>query len=200
MAASLRGNPVLAKPTVSVSDGFQIPSILRRQGLRIGSAYAGRALTTAGGAITARGLHLNKTGPDLTRTKWSTLTRAQARNSKSGIRADTRYRPSHGRRSNRFMERRLKPQASRTIPRGTLHVRMGSTMMIAGRTLPLLVGGYLAYTLLPEGVDRTTHEGKLADNVLQNVHLYGNTAAQIYSGAEIAYNVGTAMLAGVSFS
>tara|TARA_B110000459_G_scaffold196565_1_gene238771 strand:+ start:298 stop:531 length:234 start_codon:yes stop_codon:yes gene_type:complete len=77
---------------------------------------------------------------------------------------------------------------------------MGSTMMIAGRTLPLLVGGYLAYTLLPEGVDRTTHEGKLADNVLQNVHLYGNTAAQIYSGAEIAYNVGTAMLAGVSFS
>ena len=46
---------LLGAPVTTESDGIQIPRIVRNQGIRIGSAYAGTSLSAAGGTIALSG-------------------------------------------------------------------------------------------------------------------------------------------------
>ena len=139
--ASLQGNPILA-PIESASDGFKVPSLLRNQGIRHGSALAGQALYTAGGAITARGLSLSRSQTSVKRRKSSVVTKQQARTAErmGGQKYNPSkydYRPERSSSAQRWLKRRYKPKPTR-VPRGTLHIRAGSTMMVAGRILPVL--------------------------------------------------------------
>ena len=190
-------------PIESVSDGFKVPRLLRNQGIRHGSALAGQALYTAGGAITARGLHLSNRQTPLKPRKSSVITKQQARTAElmGGAKYNPSkydYRPERSSSAQRWLKRRYNPKPTR-VPRGTLHIRAGSTMMVAGRLLPVLAVGYLAYGLLPESDSplRETQEGKIGGQVKDNVDLYVDTATQAYTGATIGYAIGKGLLGAV---
>ena len=108
------------------------------------------------------------------------------------------YRPERSSSAQRWLKRRYNPKPTR-VPRGTLHIRAGSTMMVAGRLLPVLAVGYLAYELLPErdSASRETQEGRIAGQVKDNVDLYVDTATQAYTGATIGYAIGKGLLGAV---
>jgi len=74
---------------------------------------------------------------------------------------------------------------------------MGSTMMVAGRLLPVLAVGYIVYEYLPDDSslrDPETGEGHLVDGVRGNLELYAGFAVDVYSGAQIGYTVGKGLL------
>ena len=181
------------------SDGFEIPSILRRQGIRYGSTIAGQALSTAGVATTLSGVRASResTGKSV---RYSTITREQARLSKTGIEPNTRYRPSGDAASNRYMSRRLRRTAVTQKP-GVMRIRMGSTMMVAGKVVPVLAVGYLAYELLPESRKKDVVEtdlgsgGSLKDRATGFLDL----GTDVYTGVTIGYAVGKNLL-GVFFA
>lgn len=108
------------------------------------------------------------------------------------------YRPERSSSAQRWLKRRYNPKPTR-VPRGTLHIRAGSTMMVAGRLLPVLAVGYIAYGLLPDSdsSSRETQEGKIGGQVKDNVDLYVDTAAQAYTGAKLGYALGTGLLGAV---
>jgi hypothetical protein len=72
-------------------------------------------------------------------------------------------------------------------------------MMVAGRLLPVLAVGYLAYGLLPDSDSsrRETQEGKIGGQVKDNVDLYVDTATRAYTGAKLGYALGTGLLGAV---
>ena len=105
------------------------------------------------------------------------------------------YRPERSSSAQRWLKRRYNPKPTR-VPRGTLHIRAGSTMMVAGRLLPVLAVGYIAYGLLPEEESpaRDTPIGHLAGNVKDNVDGYVQLGGQVYTGAKLGYALGSNLL------
>ena len=169
---------------------------------------AGQALYTAGGAITARGLHLSRTQTSVKRRKSSVVTRKQARTAErmGGQKYNPSkydYRPERSSSAQRWLKRRYNPKPTR-VPKGTLHIRAGSTMMVAGRILPVLAVGYIAYGLVPDDHvlrDPESHESFLfgnIPNVRKNVMMYADLGAQAYSGAKIGYALGSNLLGAFS--
>ena len=191
-------------PIESVSDGFKVPRLLRNQGIRHGSAYAGQALYTAGGAITARGLHLSRTQTNVKRRKSSVVTRQQARTAErmGGQKYNPSkydYRPERSSSAQRWLKRRYNPKPTR-VPRGTLHIRAGSTMMVAGRLIPVLAVGYIAYELLPE-----SQKSKILDtdvggggSLRERVEGPISFGVDVYKGAELGYALGKGLLGAFS--
>jgi len=108
------------------------------------------------------------------------------------------YRPEQSGRAQRWLKRRYNPKPTR-VPRGTLHIRAGSTMMVAGRLLPVLAVGYIAYGFLPEegSPARDTPLGHLAGNSKDNIDGYVRLGGQVYTGAKLGYALGTGLLGAV---
>ena len=105
------------------------------------------------------------------------------------------YRPERSSSAQRWLKRRYNPKPTR-VPRGTLHIRAGSTMMVAGRLLPVLAVGYLAYGFLPDKEDpaRDTPLGHVAGDVKDTVDFYVSGATQVYTGAKLGYALGSNLL------
>jgi hypothetical protein len=72
-------------------------------------------------------------------------------------------------------------------------------MMVAGRLIPVLAVGYIAYGLLPDSEDpaRDTPLGHVAGNAKDTVDFYVSGAAQAYTGAKLGYALGTGLLGAV---
>jgi hypothetical protein len=187
-------------PIESVSDGFKVPRLLRNQGIRHGSALAGQALYTAGGAITARGLHLSRTQTSVKRRKSSVVTKQQAKTAErmGGQKYNPSkydYRPERSSSAQRWLKRRYNPKPTR-VPKGTLHIRAGSTMMVAGRLLPVLAVGYLAYGLLPADRQEALTETPIGygGSLRERVEAPIDFGVQAYTGAKIGYALGSNLL------
>lgn len=105
------------------------------------------------------------------------------------------YRPERSSSAQRWLKRRYNPKPTR-VPRGTLHIRAGSTMMVAGRLLPVLGVAYLGYGFLPEqgSAARDTPTGHLAGNVKDNIDGYVQLGGQVYTGAKLGYALGSGLL------
>lgn len=187
------------------SEDFKVPNILRRQGIRFGSTVAGQALSVSGGAITARGLALSRTTSERNVRKSSVVTKKQARTAEraGGAKynpAKYDYRPERSSSAQRWLKRRYNPKPTR-VPRGTLHIRTGSTMMVAGRLVPVLAVGYLAYELLPEPQKKGLVESDIGSggSLRDRGEGYLDFGSDVYTGVTIGYAVGKGLL-GAFFS
>jgi len=69
-------------------------------------------------------------------------------------------------------------------------------MMVAGRILPVLGVGYIAYGFLPDrdSSQRDSIPGKLAGQTKDNIDVYVDVATDVYTGVTIGYNVGSYLL------
>jgi hypothetical protein len=70
---------------------------------------------------------------------------------------------------------------------------MGSTMMVAGRLLPVLAVGYLAYELLPD----SRKEDIVHSDVGAGGSVHDRTigyASDVYTGVSIGYAIGKGLL------
>ena len=198
MGASLHGNPVLAKPTPSVSDGFQVPRLVRNQGIRLGAAVAGQAVSAGGALVTARGVSLRSQSGSVRR--YEPVRKSQLRAKGLKPQKGVSYLPESDRKVNRWHEKRLNQKAKTPRRPGLIRIRMGSTMMVAGRLLPVLAVGYIAYEYLPDDSslrDPETVEGHLVGGVRKNLEMYAGFAADVYTGSRIWYALGKGLL-GVS--
>ena len=200
MTASLHGNLPLEE-----SEDYQVPNLLRRQGIRLGSTVAGQALSISGGAITARGMALSRTTSERNVRKSSVVTKKQAMTAEraGGAKYQPRkydYRPERSSSAQRWLKRRYNPKPTR-VPRGTLHIRAGSTMMVTGRLVPVLAVGYLAYELLPESSKKGLTESDVGSggSLMDRKESYFDLGSDVYTGVTIGYAVGKALL-GAAFS
>lgn len=174
------------------SDELQVPRIVRNQGLRYGSAYAGQALTAAGGTIALSGARA-RSQPYSKVTRYESVRKSQLRSKGLKPQKGVSYLPESDRKVNRWHEKRLNQKAKTLRRPGAIRIRMGSTMMVAGRLLPVLAVGYIAYEYLPDSRKEellhsdTGFGGSLHDKTI-------GQAMDIYTGIRIGYSVGKGLL------
>lgn len=179
------------------SDELQVPRIIRNQALRHGSAYAGQALSASGGAIALSGARA-RSQPYSKVTRYESVRKSQLRSKGLKPQKGVSYLPESDRKVNRWHEKRLNQKAKTLRRPGLIRVRMGSTMMVAGRLLPVLAVGYIAYEYLPESRKSELTQtdlgpgGSLRDRVEGPISL----GFDVYKGAQIGYSLGKG-LAGV---
>ena len=195
MGASLHGNPVLAKPTPSVSDGFQVPRLVRNQGIRLGASVAGQAVSAGGALVTARGVSLRSQSGSVRR--YEPVRKSQLRAKGLKPQKGVSYLPESDRRVQRWQERRLRA-ARKPVVRGATHIRVGTGMMAVGRVLPTLAFGYIAYQYLPEesGSRSETPGAFVGANVKDNIQTYVSTGLNAYSVASVVYGVSKSAVIG----
>lgn len=196
LSPRLHGVPIAV---TTESDGLQVPRIVRNQGLRYGSAAAGQALTAAGGTIALSGARA-RSQPYTKVTKYESVRKSQLRSKGLKPQKGVSYLPESDRKVNRWHEKRLNQKAKTPRRPGLIRIRMGSTMMVAGRLLPVLAVGYIAYEYLPDDSslrDPETVEGHLVGGVRKNLEMYAGFAADVYTGSRIWYALGKGLL-GVS--
>lgn len=177
------------------SDGIKVPRIVRNQGLRHGSAFAGQALTGAGGTIALSGARA-RSQPYTKVKRYESVRKSQLRAKGLKPERGVSYLPESDRRVNRWHERRLNRKAKTPRRPGLIRVRMGSTMMVAGRLLPVLAVGYIAYEYLPDDRKEALTEtdvgpgGSLRDRVEAPIAF----GFDVYTGAQIGYSLGKGLL------
>lgn len=187
--------PLGANLAVVESDGPEVPRILRNQGLRYGSAYAGQALTAAGGTIALSGARA-RSQPYSKVTKYESVRKSQLRSKGLKPQRGVSYLPESDRKVNRWHEKRLNPKAKTPRRPGIIRIRLGSTMMVAGRLLPVLAVGYIAYEYLPDGRKKHIVEtdigggGSLRDRVEAPISF----GFDVYKGAQIGYSLGKGLV------
>lgn len=161
-----------------VSDGFEIPRILRNKGIRVGAAITGQALTVGGAAVAARGYA--KRNRPVTPRRYESVRKSQLR--KKGLKPQKgiSYLPEADRRVNRWQQRRLANTTKPPVPRGTMQVRLGGAMMVAGRLMPYIAVGYIAYDIFQSDMDPLEY----ADNEAMKVQDW--TVGQLVTGYNTA--------------
>ena len=176
----------------SESDGIEIPRILRNQGIRIGSAYAGTSLSAAGGTIALSGARA-RSQPYTKVTRYESVRKSQLRAKGLKPEKGVSYLPEKDSKVNRWHEKRLNQKAKTMRRPGLIRIRMGSTMVVAGRLLPVLAVGYIAYEYLPDSrKEEIVHSdvgfgGSIHDRTI-------GYASDVYTGAKIAYATGKVLL------
>lgn len=185
----------LPDPLASDDTEPQVPRLIRNQGIRLGASMAGQALSYSGSAVTLSGLSAASKAPRQP-VKYESVRKSQLRAKGLKPQRGVSYLPESDARVNRWHERRLSARTKNPIPRGTIRIRMGSTMMVAGRLVPYLAIGYLAYELLPDrsDVEQGDHVGKIGSGVKANVDLYVGFAGDAYTTAQVGYVAGKALL------
>ena len=128
--------------------------------------------------------------------KYESVRRSQLKQKGLKPQRGVSYLPEKDTKVNRWHEKRLNARHKKPRTPGVIRIRTGSAMMVAGRAVPILVVGYLAYDMLPdrESSARDTHEGKIAGGVKDNVDLYVDTAADVYTGLTLGYSLGKGLL------
>ena len=187
---------LLGAPEVDIpeSDGPEVPRILRNQGIRLGSAYAGQTVSTVGAAVTASGT-LARNASTGKPVRYESVKKSTLRSKGYTPERGVSYLPERDSSHNRWHEKRLSRKNKPARTPGTLRIRMGTTMMVAGRLLPVIAIGYIAYEVLPDYqksnvVDAQLPGGSLGDRADSIVGLAGD----VYTGYQIGYHVGKGLL------
>ncbi|MDB2389574.1 hypothetical protein N9W02_04120 [Flavobacteriaceae bacterium] len=173
------------------SDGIQVPRIVRNQGIRFGSAAAGQALTAAGGTVALSGAAA-RSQPYSKVTRYESVRKSQLRAKGLKPQKGVSYLPEKDSKVNRWHEKRLNRKAKTMRRPGLIRIRMGSTMMVAGRLLPVLAVGYLAYELLPE-----PRKEEILHTEYAGYSIHDRTigyASDLYTGMTIGYAIGKGLL------
>lgn len=174
------------------SDGTKVPRILRNQGLRAGAAYTGQALTAAGGTVALSGARA-RTKPRSKVKKYESVRKSQLRAKGLKPQKGVSYLPEKDTRVNRWHEKRLNSKSKKPRVPGRIRIGMGSTMMVAGRAVPYLMVGYLAYEMLPKDSRERIVESDIGPGGSIRDRTVG-TAMDVYSGVSIGYSLGKGLL------
>lgn len=177
------------------SDGFKVPTIVRNQGLRHGAAYAGQALTASGGTIALSGARA-RSQPYSKVTRYESVRKSQLRSKGLKPEKGVSYLPESDRKVNRWHEKRLNQKAKTMRRPGLIRIRMGSTMMVAGRLLPVLAVGYIAYEYLPDDRKEALTDSDLGSGGSLRDRVEGpiSFGFDVYKGAQIGYSLGKGLL------
>ena len=176
------------------SDGVKVPRILRNQSLRLGSAYAGKAITTAGGAVALSGARA-RTKPRSQVTRYESVRKSQLRFKGLKPQKGVSYLPEKDSKVNRWHEKRLNSKAKKPRIPGRIRIGMGSTMMVAGRATPYLMVGYLAYEMLPKDSQESLYEDSIyGPSIKDRVGHYADFGSEVYSGVALGYTLGKGLL------
>ena len=176
------------------SDGVKVPRILRNQSLRLGSAYAGKAISTGGGAIALSGARA-RTKPRSQVTRYESVRKSQLRSKGLKPQRGVSYLPEKDSKVNRWHEKRLNSKSKKPRTPGRIRIGMGSTMMVAGRAVPYLMVGYLAYEMLPERSREGIYETDIGSYSLKDrVGHYTDFGSDVYSGVALGYTFGKGLL------
>lgn len=181
--------------------------VIRNQVLTRGAPIAGRALTVVGASAVGAGISLQRRKVS-TKKRFSVLTKRQARYAARQEKGTTlarkygpTYTPEYWKRTMHYNPRSLHDvgaqqravqnrqyQQRRNIRRGAMLKGAGTTMIVAGKTLPVLAYGYIVYDLKKRGASRAEAREELeratfglsADEAI-------STTLELYTTASIAY-------------
>ena len=174
------------------SDATKVPRLLRNQGLRIGSAYAGKAISVAGGTIALSGARA-RTKPRSQVKRYESVRKSQLRAKGISPSAGVSYLPEKDSKVNRWHEKRLNSKSKKPRTPGRIRIGMGSTMMVAGRAVPTLMVGYLAYEMLPKDSKEYISDSDIGSGGSLRDRTLGQ-AMDVYGGLSIGYNLGKGLL------
>ena len=165
-------------------------TILRNQVITRSAPIAGRAITVTGAAVMARGVYLRSQPVSPKKARFSVITEKTARTT-GQRRPDTAYykRGTLLRRSTDIGEqekRVARKNELRQRPKGRTHIRLGSTMMVAGRALPVLAYGYVGIDMIRrQRAGEKVEVKKETESLIfgQPLDAYGKTLATAYGYA-----------------
>jgi len=176
------------------SDAVQIPRIVRNQGLRTGSTYAGQALSTAGGAVTSSGAAARAKSHSKVR-RYESVKKSELIAKGGKPERGVSYLPEADRKANRWHEKRLARKAKPMGRPGLIRIRMGSSMMVAGRLLPVLAVGYIAYQYLPDSQKEVASDAEFFGPSLHERGEYFAAAGfDAYRAAHLGFSIGKGLL------
>lgn len=122
---------------------------MRNQGIRLGAAAIGKALTTTGAATVAYGANVYRK-PSTTRTDLfitrKDLKKKVTRSEFKELKKRHRFMPSNDRRQQRWVEKSVRRQGvavDTPKARGRTIMRTGTTMIGVGRALPVMAVGWV---------------------------------------------------------
>lgn len=130
------------KPPSSNADDFEIPGIVRNQGLRLGAEIGGKALSHSGTALIGYGVAQRR--HPIRPRRYESVTKKQVRSKGGRVQKGTTYLPGNSRAQSRQLHR---TRYNRPSPRGSNTIRSGVALRGAGRALPILAVGYIGYDL-----------------------------------------------------
>lgn len=146
----------------------------------------------AGAAVTLSGARA-RTKPRSKVTRYESVRKSQLRSKGLKPQKGVSYLPEKDTKVNRWHEKRLNQKAKKPRTPGVIRIRMGSTMMVLGRSAPVIVFGYLAYEMLPEGSKKGISETDIGSGGNLKERTVGQ-AMNVYSGLSIGYSLGKGLL------
>lgn len=187
--------------------------VIRNQVLTRGAPIAGRALTVMGAAAVGAGISIQRRNVTSKR-QFSTMTKRQARyaaKQEKGThlarkygrtytaeywRTTRHYKPWLRRDVGQQRMDTMNRTQSRNLRRGAVLKGAGTTMIIAGKTLPVLAYGYIAYDLKSRGASRTEARQELERATFGlSTEEAIETTMQVYTAASIGYALAKPALA-----
>lgn len=132
-------------PPVDATDGSEIPTILRNQGIRLGSKISGKALSASGTSLIGYGAAQRGTPTPIVR--YESVTKKSVRAKGGTIQKGTRYLPPNSRpwaQNRQLHKQRYNRTAS--VP-GSKAVKSGIALKGVGKALPVLAVGFIGYDL-----------------------------------------------------
>jgi hypothetical protein len=129
-------------------------------------------------------------------TKYESVRKSQLRSKGLKPEKGVSYLPEKDSKVNRWHEKRLNQKAKTMRRPGLIRIRMGSTMMVAGRLLPVLAVGYIAYEFLPD-----SRKEEILHTEYAGYSIHDRTigyATDLYTGARLGYSIGKYLVGVVS--
>lgn len=146
----------------------------------------------AGSAIALSGARA-RSKPRPKAIKYESVRKSQLRSKGLKPQKGVSYLPESDRKVNRWNERRLKSRTKAPRPSGAIRIRMGSGMMVAGRLIPYLAVGFIAYEMLPDS-QKEVHDNYTIRDSIENNLAFG---AAVYTRASLGYALGSNLLGAV---
>lgn len=148
----------------------------------------------AGAAITLSGARA-RTKPRSKVRRYESVRKSQLRSKGLKPQKGVSYLPEKDTKVNRWHEKRLNQKAKKPRTPGVIRIRMGTTMMAAGRIAPVIVFGYLAYEMLPSSSKKEVYETDIGEHSLKDrVGHYADFGSDVYSGVALGYTIGKGLL------
>ena len=152
----------------------------------------------AGSAIALSGARA-RSQPYSKVTKYESVRKSQLRSKGLKPQKGVSYLPESDRKVNRWHEKRLNARAKTPRTPGVIRIRMGSTMMVAGRLLPVLAVGYIAYEMLPDDQKQHVYDTRIGQySIRDRVEAKIAFGASVYNGAKLGYALGSNLLGAFS--
>ena len=137
----------LVSPLPPNGNDSTIPTIVRNQGIRLGSKISGKALSSSGTSLIGYGLAQRRTPQPIRR--FESVTKKSVRSKGGRIQKGTTYLSSNRQRADRQLHKTRYPnRPSRAVARSNLAIRGGVALRGAGKALPVLAVGYIGLDLL----------------------------------------------------